>query len=217
MFAKDFNLLNEIYNQRIFKEDMGLGPNGKSTVGLGADTYTILPSPSCDKCDTCPNCGKPEDECKCHPEEADMVFADEPAHSGYDDRERSAEYEESNARMAKQELFRIAKMSYMLHDLIDDNEELAAWFTDKVSRAYEGMNSIFAYKDYEQYREELEGSYEEVEEGTEGDLINSINRGGENIINQIRRVVRNESVKTVEKVLLECVRALEVKKRKKTI
>jgi len=191
MFAKDFNLLNEIYNQRVYKEDQtildGVDAYGDNGAIPKTRTKTILPEPACDKC-----------------EEDDMMFADRDEHVEH----------ESNAYMAKQQCFRIAKMAAMLHELICDEEELAPWIATKIAQSFDDLNAVFAYKDYEQYREELENSYREVEEGTEGDLINSINRGGDSIVDQIRRAVRNESASTIEKVLFECVKALEVKKVK---
>jgi len=211
MFAKDFNLLNDIYNKRIFlKENVGLGPEA---VGDTSPSQTvkrmILP-----KARPCPKCNEPN-ECSCdnQPAEDDIVLADEPVHSGYDDRERSAQYDEEAARMSKQELFRIAKMAYMLHDIISDSDELAPWLADKISRAYEGLNSVFAYKDYEKFREELDSDHH-VEEGTERDLFDSIRRAGDGIVGQLRGKLQNESRQTVEKVLLEVISILETKKRK---
>lgn len=193
MFARDFNLLNEIYNQRIYKEDQtildGVDRYGDNGAIPKIRTKLILPEPKCDAC-----------------EEDDMMIADKPAtqHSEH----------ESNAYMAKQQCFRIAKMAAMLHELICDNEELAPWIATKISQSFDDLNAVFSYKDYEQYREELEGSYKEVEEGTEGDLIDSINRGGDSIVGQIKKIIRYESTQNIEKALLECVKALETKKLK---
>ena len=182
MVNKDFTLLNEIYNQRIYKEDVGMGPNNISNTEPSPinTTKVTLPVKSCMKCD----------------EDDELIVTDH----------------ESNAYMVKQELFRIAKMAYMLHDIICDREELEPWFADKVSRAYEGLNSVFSYKDYEQFRDEVEQGMQ-VEEGTERDLFDSINRGGDSIINQIKRAVRNESSETIEKVLVECISILEKRKK----
>ena len=221
MFARDFNLLNEIYNQRVYREDTQLGfdavtsgtPNG--ILGKGP-TEVLLRNPSCDKCDTCPDCGEPKDECKCHPEEADMVFADKPAHRGYDNEgiEDHRESHETNGYMAKQQCFRIAKMAAMLHELVKDEEELSPWIAAKVNQSFDDLNAVFAYKDYEDYRDQVEGNLEEIEEGSEQDFIDSINKGGSSILNQIKRTVRNESKETIEDVLLECIKALEAKKRR---
>jgi hypothetical protein len=189
MVNKDFTLLNEIYNQRIYREDVGMGPeNIGNAKPSPINTMKVkLPAPTCNK----PGC-----------DEDDELIVTNTDHEDH----------ESNAYMVKQELFRIAKMAYMLHDIICDREELEPWFADKVSRAYEGLNSVFAYKDYEQFRDEVEQGMQ-VEEGTERDLFDSINRGGDSIINQIKRAVRMESKETIEKVLLECVKALEDKRK----
>jgi hypothetical protein len=224
MFAKDFNLLNEIYNQRIFKEDSGgqgappTGSGWSNTDGNGINgmgktiVRGILPR-SCDKC--CPECGEPEDKCKCHPEEADMVFANKPVHKGYDNEgiEDHRDSHETNGYMAKQQCFRIAKMAAMLHELVKDEEELSPWIAAKITQSFDDLNAVFAYKDYEDYRDQVEGNIEEIEEGSEQDFIDSINKGGSSILNQIKRTVRNESKETIEGVLLECIKALEAKKK----
>jgi len=192
MFARDFNLLNEIYNQRIYKEDQtvldGVDAYGDNGAVPQTRTKLILPEPKCDKC-----------------EEDDMMLVNKPVKYHND--------HESNAYMAKQQCFRIAKMAAMLHELICDEEELQPWIAAKITQSFDDLNAVFAYKDYEQYRDEISNSIEEVEEGTERDFIDSINRGGSTIIDQIRRTVRNESKETIEKVLLECVKALESKKK----
>lgn len=188
MVNKDFTLLNEIYNQRIFKEDVGMGPeNIGNTSPSPINTAKIkLPAPTCNK----PGC-----------DEDDELIVTNSDHEDY----------ESNAYMVKQELFRIAKMAYMLHGIICDREELEPWFADKVSRAYEGLNSVFAYKDYEQFRDEVEQGMQ-VEEGTERDLLDSINRGGDTIISQIKKTIHSESKENIEKILVECINVLENRK-----
>jgi len=187
MFARDYNLLNEIYSQRIYKEDVGMGPNAISDVGPTPIVKTKITLPPKKACAPC--------------EEDDIILADMP----------NSESDETNAYMAKQQLYRIAKMAYMLHDLICDREELEPWFASKITQAHEQLDSVFGYKDYEQYREEID-SDEEIEEGTDRDLINSINSGGDTIISQIKKAIRNESKETVEKVLLEVINTLELKK-----
>lgn len=199
MFAKDFDKLNDLYNTQIFlKENVGLGPN--------AEDYEA-PIRAC-------KCGKYEgdeaEECECMHDKAEddeVIIADKPELHNTD-----TEHSESNARMSKQELFRIAKMAYMLHDIICDSEELAPWLADKISRAYEGLNSVFAYKDYEKFRDELDNGIT-VDEKTERDLFDSIDRAGDGIISLIRKRLQKESKETVEKVLIETINILE-KKRK---
>jgi hypothetical protein len=200
MFAKDFDKLNDLYNTRIFlRENVGLGPE--------AEDYEA-PVRAC-------KCGKREgeeaEECECmldNPSsEDDIILADEP--------EQGIEHHDDDnegARMVKQELFRIAKMAYMLHDIIADRDELEPWLSDKVSRAYEGLNSVFAYKDYEQFRNEIDGDIT-VDEKTERDLFDSINRGGDTLIQQIRKLIQRESKETVEKILVETISVLEAKKK----
>jgi len=212
MFAKDFNLLNEIYNQRIYKEGIEMG-----SILDGVDAYGNNGAINQAPIRVCLKCKQTKPKCSCEAnEEDDMMFADKPAHSNYDheDIESHHDLHETNGYMAKQQCFRIAKMAAMLHELINDKEELSPWIAAKITQSFDDLNAVFAYKDYEQYRDEIENHTEEVEEGTEQDFIDSINRGGSNIVSQIRRTVRNESTETIEKVLLECVKALEAKKRK---
>jgi hypothetical protein len=187
MSARDYNVLSEIYNKRIFlKESYEEGIMDDPDARKVTNTRVVLPVPACDKCE----------------EDDNDVLLTGDDHS---------DKQETNAYMAKQQCFRIAKMAAMLHELICDREELEPWIATKISQSFDDLNAVFAYKDYEQYREELEGSYDNVEEGTDKDLIDSINRGGSSIVNQIRRVVRSESKQNIEKVLLECVKALESK------
>jgi len=219
MFAKDFNFLNEIYNQRIFREGIESGINVLDNPGTPSGPEKVLTQVTSLKPKMCSKCNCLSSKCECDentPEEADMVFADKPAHSSYDHEgiEDHRDSHETNGYMAKQQCFRIAKMAAMLHELIKDEEELSPWIATKISQGFDDLSAVFAYKDYEQYRDEVEGHTQEVEEGTEQDFIDSINRGGNNIVNQIRRTVRHESTETIEKVLLECVKALEAKKRK---
>lgn len=201
MFAKDFNLLNEIYNQRIYKEGTEAG-----SILDGVDAYGSNGAINQAPVRVCLKCNQAKTKCPCEAgEEDDMMFADKS--------EDHHESHESNGYMAKQQCFRIAKMAAMLHELIKDGEEVEPWIAAKVTQSFDDLNAVFAYKDYEQYRGEVEG-VEEIEEGSEQDFIDSINRGGSNIISQIRRTVRHESTETIEKVLLECVKALEAKKKK---
>jgi len=212
MFAKDFNLLNEIYNQRVYRESDETGSVLDHTTAASSNG-AINQAPM----RVCLKCKQTKPKCPCEAsEEDDMVFADKPVHSGYDNEgiEDHRNSHETNGYMAKQQCFRIAKMAAMLHELVKDEEELSPWIAAKITQSFDDLNAVFAYKDYEQYRDEVEGHAEEIEEGSAQDFIDSINNGGSSIVNQIKRTVRNESKENIEKVLLECVRVLESKKRR---
>jgi hypothetical protein len=209
MFAKDFNLLNKIYNKDVFiKENYGAEVDGSPFKPYEA-AETILPRKGapirqCNKlaCQT-------EEE-----EEDELIFAKKPIHGGYnkqnDEIVDSRHSNETNAYMAKQQLFRIVKMAAMLHDIINDEEELSAWIAAKISQASDDLNSVFGYKEYEQFRDQIDSDVK-IEEGSEKDLYDSITKGGTNLLKTIKGNIRNESRENIEKVLYEVISALESK------
>jgi hypothetical protein len=211
MFARDFNLLNEIYNQKIVKEDAAATDVNPGTPVDSRPSLTRFQMPKDGIKRKCPNCDEESEECNCDAkDEDDMVFADKPDHSEYDS-EEGHEHRETNAYMAKQQLYRVVKMASMLHDIVCDHENLEPWMAAKITQAFDDLNSIFSYKDYENFRKQIDSDME-IEEGTEKDLYDSISRGGSNILNIIKRNIRNESRQNVEKVLYEVISALESKK-----
>ena len=202
MFAKDFDLLNKIYKKDIFiTEDMNLG---KKTDGSPFSPYeaaeTVLPRK-----------GAPIRPChklNCDEEEDEIVFAKTSAHNGYN--KIKSEDHESNAFMAKQQLYRIVKMAAMLHDIINDEEELSAWIAAKITQSSDDLDAVFGYKEYEQFRDQIENDVK-IEEGSEKDLYDSISNGGTNLLKTIKGNIRNESRENIEKVLYEVISALESK------
>lgn len=208
MFAKDFDLLNKIYNKDIFiKENYGAEVDGSPFKPYEA-AETILPRK-----------GAPIRQCNkiaCQPEdeEDEIVFAKKPVSSGYDkqndeiiDNRHSSE---TNAYMAKQQLYRIVKMAAMLHDIINDEEELSAWIAAKITQSVDDLNAVFGYKEYEQFRNQIDNDIK-IEEGSEKDLYDSITNGGSNLLKTIKGNIRNESRENIEKVLYEVISALESK------
>jgi hypothetical protein len=180
MFAKDIELLNEIYVQKI--TEMGIGPRG--------DNDSMQPSVSKVNHVEMP----PHRQCgQCSDEEC----------------EGSVNHEDTNAGMVKQSLFRLVKLSAMLHDLVAKHSSAEPWVLSKVTEALNHIESVYGYMDYETYRQQVDTDIENIEEETEQDLYNSIANGGETIINKIRTVLSRESKEQIEDFLYEAITALE--------
>lgn len=196
MFAKDYNLLNELYHQKIAKENIGLGPLG--------DNAGVTPSPSkiqraslppergCDKCGE--NEEGKEEDCE-----------------GY-----NPESNESNGKMSRQLLFRMVKLSAMLHDILKDKNNVEAWVLSKLTNAHDQLESVFGYEDYEHALNPMHGACGDMqgnlEENNEEDLYAAISKGSDDLLNQIKTVLRGESKDILEKVLFETITLLETKK-----
>jgi hypothetical protein len=198
--------LNSLYVNRVFlKENVasGIGPNVDSPSEGKAEDYEA-PHRDC-------LCNDEDDECSCHddkkPGEDDMVFAKNEPHGGYD-REEGHEQHETNAYMAKQQLYRAVKMASMLHDIINDDEELEPWMASKITQAFDDLNSIFGYKDYQHFRDKIDHDIE-IEEKTEQDLYKSIDQGGETLINKIKDLMRGQPKEKVEGAVYGMIKMLE--------
>jgi hypothetical protein len=199
--------LNNLYASKVFlKESTDLGPQG---IGMAPGEYdeeeNIAPVRKCLKCRLSAK------ECECDNEKAhsedDMVFAKKEPHSGYD-HEEDHEHHENNAYMAKQQLYRTVKMASMLHDIINDDEQLEAWMASKITQAFDDLNAIFGYKDYEHFREQLNRDME-IEEKTEQDLYKSIDDGGTSLINKIKEIMQGQPRERVEDAVYGMIKMLE--------
>jgi hypothetical protein len=187
--------LNSLYSKSIFlKENVGMGPN--------AEDYEA-PQRKC-LCDDEESSG----ECACSHEEDEMVFAPKNPPSSYDHEEGEHEHHESNAYMAKQQLYRVVKMAAMLHDVIKDDEELEPWMASKITQAFDDLSAIFGVKDYEHFRDQIDHDIE-IEEKTEQDLYKSIDQGGETLINKIKDIMRGQPREKVEGAVYGMIKMLE--------
>lgn len=209
------NDLNSLYASRVFlKENMNTGP-GPFTPGEFDE--------ECDDCENgaperkCLKCDLAADECTCNNKKVksqdDIVFAKKEKRSGYDnesdDFSHTGEHPEHQAsNMVKQNLYRIAKMAAMLHDIIPADEQIEEWVADKVAKAEDSINSVFGYKDYEAHKHEVESDIE-IEEKTEQDLYKSIEDGGTSLIDKIKEIMRNQSREKVEDVVYGMIKMLE--------
>lgn len=204
MFDKDIKLLNELYAHKIVKESVGLGPNAESDVGLSPVKQTIVNIPK-KKC-ACEG----EEGCSCEDENCEECGCGTSIEGDHDLKGGS---EESGARMAKQELFRIHKVSAMLHDLLKDEENLEPWVFSKITNAQENLASIFAYKDYEKYRQKFNMDMNSLEENNEESLYAAIDKGSEKVISSLKSSLKRESLENLEKILFETIKVIEEKKR----
>jgi hypothetical protein len=199
--------LNTLYSTRVFlKENVGLGPNAE-------DSENGAPMRKCLKC----NQAAEDCECEWREEDAksedDMVFAKKGKHSDYDNEDdeftHTGEHPEHKAsNMAKQNLYRIAKMAAMLYDIIPCDSEIEPWVADKLSKATDNINSVLGYKDYEDFKHRVDHDIE-IEEKTEQDLYKSIDAGGENLINKIKELMRSQPKERVEDAVYGMIKMLE--------
>lgn len=180
MFAKDIELLNEVYVQKI--TEMNLGPRG--------DNGSIQPSTT--KMQQIDMTSEPCGECGTE-----------------EDCEGMENHEDTNAGMVRQSLFRLVKLSAMLHDLVAKHGSAEPWVLSKVTEALNHVESVYGYMDYENYRQQVDTDIENIEEETEQDLYSSISSGGESIVNKLRTVLSKESREQVESFIYEAITILE--------
>jgi hypothetical protein len=215
MFAKDFHLLNELYDQKIMKE-MNLGPLGDNqgvTPSPTKITKVSLPPEKDCGCEDAENtaCSYAAKGCDCNECEACKANQKSEDCEGY-----NPDDYDSNGKMARQLLFRVAKLSAMLHDLLQGKNNVEAWVLSKITNAHDQINSVFGYEDYEHALNPMQGECGDVagslEENNEEELFNAISRGGDSLVDMLRNSLKRESRETLEKVLLETIVLLESKK-----
>ena len=208
MFAKDFHLLNEIYNNKVYSE-MNVGPKGDNEDVTPTPNNIVkmrVPERTCMKGEGEEHCAAAAKGCKCGgcPECKENQKPSEDC-EGFD-----ATTYDSNSKMSRQLLYRIHKLSAMLHDLLNNKDNVEAWVLSKITNAHDQLQSAFGYEDYENALNAQ--GFSEVEENNEEALINAINLGGDNVIATLRKALKRESREVLEKVLLETIVLLENKK-----
>lgn len=212
MFRRDFEQLNEAYDQKIneFTGSMGIQGDNSPGAGLSPDKLKnvkmpqkgqkVLVTTPINKPGT-PNPKGPtitpvEDE-NC--EECGGACGME------------AEDTDSDTYMAKQLVYRIFKLSTMIYSLMVKagcDAKVEAWVLDKISKAHDNLNSVFGYKDFEDFKKSVQsmgGLYEE----TEIDLYNALNRGGNDLIEALKGVLSKESKETKQQIFAEVIKLLE--------
>jgi hypothetical protein len=218
MFANDYNNLNDLYDKKILNENVGLGPL--------ADNDTVTPSPSRIKKIQMPpkrSCSNNEEQeehcaaaakgCSCNNcPECEVNQSKSEDCEGYD----PASYD-SNGQMAKQLLFRCAKISAMLHDILAGKDNVEAWVLSKITNAHDQLESVFGYEDYEAAKNPMHGTCDDagnLEENNEEELFSAIAAGGDKLLSNLKTALRRESKENLEKVLFETILILEEKNKK---
>jgi len=184
--------LNSLYLNKVFLNEnvaSGFGPNVNGSSEGKAEDYEAPHRPCL--------CADDDEECKCHEDEDEIVLA----HDHHD-------HDETNAYMAKQQLYRTVKMASMLHDIIKDEEQLEPWMAAKITQAFDDLNAIFGYKEYQHFRDQIDQDIE-IEEKTEQDLYKSIDQGGETLINKIKDLMRGQPREKVEGAVYGMIKMLE--------
>ena len=77
------------------------------------------------------------------------VIKPEPAHEP--EREQHGDYD-YRGRMTKSNLYNIAKHAKMLHDMLEDNEDIEPWVEEKIAVATEAIETVAEYMEYEKVR-----------------------------------------------------------------
>jgi hypothetical protein len=184
--------LNSLYLNKVFLNEnvaSGFGPNVNGSSEGKAEDYEAPHRPCL--------CADDDEECKCQEDEDEIVLA----HDHHD-------HDETNAYMAKQQLYRTVKMASMLHDIIKDEEQLEPWMAAKITQAFDDLNAIFGYKEYQHFRDQIDQDIE-IEEKTEQDLYKSIDQGGETLINKIKDLMRGQPREKVEGAVYGMIKMLE--------
>jgi hypothetical protein len=252
MFRKDFELLNEAYNQKIneFTGSMGIPGNNSAGAGLNTDrlqsvklpqkgqkvlittpinkpgtqtpqgaTITPVEGEEANKicaakggnciCSGCPACIANQKNVRLQPQQSVQSGEDCEECGGACGVER--EDTDSDTYMAKQLVYRIFKLSTMIYSLLAKggcDAKVEAWVLDKISKAHDNLNSVFGYKDFEDFKKSIQsmgGLYEE----TEIDLYNAFNNGGDNLIAAIKGILSKESKETKQQVFAEVIKLLD--------
>lgn len=234
MFRKDFELLNEAYAQKIKEFTGSMGIQGDNAPGSGlspdkiqkvgmpgkkvlvttpinkpgektpkAPTITPVKGEDCEfaakgcKCGKCSQCAANRQAEDC--EECGGACGVE------------KEDTDSDTYMAKQLIYRIFKLSNMIYGLMVKagcEAKVEAWVLDKISKAHDSLNSVFGYKDYEDFKKTVQsmgGLYEE----TEIDLYNAISKGGDNLVDALKHILKKESIETRQQVFAEVIKLLD--------
>jgi hypothetical protein len=124
--------------------------------------------------------------------------------------QQSGEKTEQNKDMAKRSLYRIFKLSAMLHDILAKSDnDIEPWVAAKINEAYDNIEAAFGYEDYNSARQSMDVS--ELEENNEQDLYKAIENGHESLLDKIRSGLKRESKENLEKILLETIKVLETK------
>ena len=223
MFRRDAELITEAYRTRISELNLGQGPQDGPSEGLSPEkrVAVLMPKKKVVKDGVVSSVATPQSLKKTVMIQtpAQQQAAADPAEAEEDENCEECggicgseeEHTDSDAYMAKQLIFRIFKLASMLYPLMRNGTEVEAWVLDKISKAHDNLNSVFGYKDFESFKEKIKmmGGLDVQQEETEIDLYNAINKGGDDLILNLKHVLNRESRETKEKLFLEVIKQLE--------
>ncbi len=217
MFRRDFEQLNEAYNHKIneFTGSMGIQGDNAPGSGLSPDKLKSVNMPKKgDKVLVTTPINAPGTK---NPQASTIKKMEDEEENNEDCEECGGacgveqEDTDSDTYMAKQLVYRIFKLSTMIYGLMVKagcEAKVEAWVLDKISKAHDNLNSVFGYKDFEDFKKSIQsmgGLYEE----TEIDLYNAFNRGGDDLIKALKNVLSKESKETKQQVFAEVIKLLD--------
>jgi len=233
MFRRDAEMITEAYRTQISELNLGQGPQDGPSEGLSPEKRVAIVMPKKKKIvkdGVVSSVATPQSLKKTVMVQAPAAsnnpaapaqqqYATAPVESEEDENCEECggmcgceeEHTDSDAYMAKQLIFRIFKLASMLYPLMRNGSEVEAWVLDKISKAHDNLNSVFGYKDFESFKEKIKmmGGLDVQQEETEIDLYNAINKGGDDLILNLKHVLNRESRETKEKLFLEVIKQLE--------
>ena len=99
---------------------------------------------------------------------------------------------ETDAYMAKNELFKIQKYAKELHDMIKDGENLEPWLFSKITLAGNYIDSVKHYLEYEKFRKDAD---------TESH--------SDNVLMKLKSMLHGEQKQVIEKAMRHLIFTLE--------
>jgi len=217
MFKNDFELLNETYLTKINEFVGNIGVKGDNEPGSGFSPSNLknvsLPNQPKKVLVTTP-INKPG---TASPQKTTVTPIKDLKNDTEDCEECGGscgieqEDTDSDTYMAKQLLYRIFKLSTMIYALMVKggcDQKIEAWVLDKISKSHDNLNSVFGYKDFEDFKKSIQnmgGLYEE----TELDLYSAISRGGDDLVVAIKNMLKKESNETKQQVFAEVIKLLD--------
>jgi hypothetical protein len=163
MFGQDVDNLSSLYQKRVLVREF------VTNTGQENDSAFYTPEHAVEVKGTAPinphtcTCNHAEDEeCDCCRAKKDYIQS--LSQSMSQDEEFPLEDEPEHTEVpfkdspfgVKQQLFRIVKMAAMLHDLINEDEEVDEEILHKIKSAYIDLDEAFGFKDYVEHRKKME-------------------------------------------------------------
>ena len=99
---------------------------------------------------------------------------------------------ETDAYMAKNELFKIQKYAKELHDMIQDEENLEPWLFSKITLAGNYIDSVKHYLEYEKFRKEADTEVH-----------------SDNVLMKLKSMLHGEQREVIEKAMRHLIFTLE--------